>query len=123
MMDELSYIVHVVYVILLHADSSLTHKRVLAALDSVEDDMDGSEYLENCLQIPYKIREEMRELSSNAIIYRKKLVEYWLMYHPNASWEYLAGRLLYMDENQALEKVKRNIFRPKKGINTFLVLL
>ena len=85
--------------------------------------MDGSEYLENCLQIPYKIREEMRELSSNAIIYRKKLVEYWLMYHPNASWEYLAGRLLYMDENQALEKVKRNIFRPKKGINTFLVLL
>ena len=106
-------------------DPSLTCSRVLDTLDSVKDSnyMDGSDDLEKCLDTPYKIEEEMREQSSSAIIYRKKLVKYWLKYHPNASWEYLAGRLLYMDKNQALEKVKRNIFRPKKGINTFLVLL
>ena len=104
-------------------DPSLTCSRVLTTLDSVEDDMNGSDDLEYCLQIPYKIREEMREQSSSAIIYRKKLVKYWLNYQPNASWEGLAGRLLYWNQKQALDKVKRNIFRPKKGINTFLVLL
>ena len=101
-------------------DPSLTCSRVLAALDSVKDGMDGIEY---CLQIPEKIEEEMREQSSSAIIYRKKLVKYWLKYHPNASWEGLAGLLLEWNQKQALDKVKKNIFRPKKGINTFLVLL
>ena len=100
-------------------DPTLTCSRVLATLDSVKDDMDGYGYLEYCLQIPAKIREEMREQSSSANIYRKKLVKYWLKYHPNASWEYLAGRLLRRNQKQALDKVKRNIFRPKKGINTF----
>ena len=96
-------------------DPSLTCSRVLATLDSVN----GSDYLENCLQIPQKIREEMRRQSSSAIINRKKLVKYWLTYHPNASWEYLAGKLLFRTRNQAVEKVKKNIFRPRKGINTF----
>ena len=107
-----------VYVILLHADSNLTCSRVLAALDGVKDYVDGSkEDLETCLDIPYKIRKEMREQSNSVIeIYREKIVEYWLMCHPNASWESLAGKLLLYNQNQAVEKVKRNIFKIKKGI-------
>ena len=104
-------------------DPSLTCSRVLTTLDSVEDDMNGDDELEYCLQIPDKIIKEMREQSSSAIIYRKKLVKYWLKYHPNASWERLAGELLFNDQKQALDEVKKNIFRSKKGINTFLVLL
>ena len=104
-------------------DPSLTCSRVLATLDSVKDFMNGSNDFENCLGTPDKIDEEMRRQSSSAIIYRKKLVKYWLKYHPNASWEYLAGELLEENHKQALDKVKKNIFRPKKGINTFLVLL
>ena len=102
-------------------DPTLTCSRVLATLDSVKDNnnMNGSDDLEKCLNTPYEIIEEMREQSSSAIIYRKKLVKYWLKYHPNASWEGLAGRLLLLYHNQALDKVKKNIFRPKKGINTF----
>ena len=107
-------------------DHSLTCSRVLAALDSVKDKTDDDEddkILENCLQIQNKIRKEMRRQSSSAIIYRKKLVKYWLKYHPNASWEGLAGKLLDLNQKQALDEVKKNLFRPKKGINTFLVLL
>ena len=100
-------------------DPTLTCSRVLATLDSVEDGMNGSDDLEKCLNTPVKIEEEMREQSSSAIIYRKKLVKYWLKYHPNASWEGLAGLLLEWNQKQALDKVKKNIFRPKKGINTF----
>ena len=101
-------------------DPSLAYRRVLVTLDSVEDGMDGSDYLEKCLNTPSKIDEEMRKQSSSAIIYRKKLLKYWLKYHPNASWEYLAGRLLHYNQKQALDKVKKYIFRPKEGI---LVLL
>ena len=92
---------------------------MLAALDSVKDNMDGSNYFEYCLFIPPKIEQEMRKQSSSVIIYRKKLVKHWLKYNPNASWECLAGRLLRRNQSQAVEKVKRNIFRPKKGINIF----
>ena len=104
-------------------DPSLTCSRVWAALDNVKDGMDGSENLEYCLNIPLDIGDEMRRQSSSAIIYRKKLVKYWLKYHPNASWEYLAGRLLRRNQKQALDKVKRNIFKPKKGINTIFGVL
>ena len=104
-------------------DPSLTCSRVLATLDSVKDYMSGSNDLEKCLGTPLKFDKEMRRQTSSAIIYRKKLVKYWLKYHPNPSWEYLAGKLLRYNQKQALDKVKRNIFRPKKGINTFLVLL
>ena len=100
-------------------DPTLTYSRVLATLDSMKDGMDGIGDLEYYLQIPAKIRGEMREQSSSAIIYRKKLVKYWLKYDPNASWEGLAGWLLLFNQKKALDKVKRNIFRPKKGINTF----
>ena len=95
---------------------------MLAALDKVKDDMDGSNELEYCLDIPDKIREEMREQSGSFFKYRKKskyrkkIVKYWLKYHPNASWEGLAGKLLNIRKERALEKVKRNIFRTKKGI-------
>ena len=98
-------------------DPSLTCSRVLAALDSVEDGMDGSDDFEYCLNTPVKIDKKMREQSSSAIIYRKKLVKYWLKYHPNASWKSLAGELLLRSHSQAFEKVKKNIFRTKKGIS------
>ena len=101
-------------------DPSLTCSRVLAALDSVEDNMNGSDDLECCLQMPVKIREEIRKQSSSVIKYRKKIVRYWLKYRPNASWEYLVGILLLLNQKQALEKVKRNIIRPKIGINIFI---
>ena len=94
---------------------------MLAALDSVKGTMDGSNDLVNCLEMPNVIDKEMREQCNSSVIkYRKKLVKYWLKYHPDASWEGLAGKLLYLNQNQALEKVKRNIFRTKRGINILL---
>ena len=104
-------------------DPTLTYSRVLATLDSVKDCMNGSDDLENCLGTPDKIDREMREQSSSAIIYRKKLVKYWLKYHPNASWEYLAGRLLRRNQKQALDKVKKTSSDQKKVLILFLVLL
>ena len=95
---------------------------MLAALETVKDGYKDSNDLENCLGMEF-VANTIREQCNSVIEYREKLVNYWLQYHPNPSWESLAERLLYWQENQALENVKRNILTLKNGMTTFLVLL
>ena len=102
-------------------DPSLTCQSVSAALQTVEDgyDSDYNNSLEGILDIPHSKESEIREESTGAHQYREKIVKYYISTNPNASWDGLAGRLLYYEKNEALENVKRNIIRTKRG--TYLI--
>ena len=102
-------------------DPSLTCQSVSAALQTVEDgyDSDYNKSLEIILNIPRSKEMEIREESTGAHQYREKIVHYYIKTYPNASWNELAGRLLFRKNNQALENVKRNIIRTKRG--TYLI--
>ena len=100
-------------------DPSLTTHSLLAALDTVGNakDMDGTGYLvgdlERVLQIPFPKREEMRSQHSAEVDYRYHLIEYYLKSHECAGWNHLAGRLLYEEQHNALERVKMNVTADK----------
>ena len=101
-------------------DPSLTCQSVSAALQTVEDGYDDDNYsLEDILDIPPSKKREIREESTGVDQYREKIVHYYIKTNPNASWDGLAGRLLYYEKNEALENVKRNIIRTKRG--TYLI--
>ena len=98
-------------------DPSLTSRSLLAALDTVKnaktvsdyyDDVSGY-YLEDVLEIPSSKWEEMRTRCVEEDTYRGELVHYYLGTHPQASWNHLAGRLLYREQHSALEKVKGKV--------------
>ena len=95
---------------------------MLAALQTVKDGYDSGyrNSLEYILDIPRSKKREIRVESICFNQYREKLVQYYIITNPNASWDGLAGRLLY-SENKALENLKRNIIRTKRG--TLSVLL
>ena len=104
-------------------DSSLTCQSVLAALQTVEDRKDDSDHiykysLESVLNIPLSKKRKFGMESVSVDQYREKLVQYYIMTNP-ASWDRLAGELLCMNDNKALEKVKNNIIRTKRG--TYLI--
>ena len=102
-------------------DPSLTCQSVSAALQTVKDGYDsgGINLLEYILDIPHSKRREIREESTGAHQYREKIVHYYIKTNPNASWDGLAGKLLCDEKNEALENVKRNIIRTKRG--TYLI--
>ena len=106
-------------------DPSITCQSVSAALQTVEDryDIDGTiiygDSLEGILDIPFSKKREIRAESTGVDQYREKIVHYYIKTNPNASWDGLAGRLLFRKKNQALENVKRNIIRTKRG--TYLI--
>ena len=101
-------------------DPSLTCQSVSAALQTVEDGYDSyyNNRFEDILSIPLSKKMEIREESIGADQYREKIVHYYIKTNPNASWNGLAGGLLFR-KNQALENVKRNIIRTKRG--TYLI--
>ena len=95
-------------------DPSLTSRSLLAALDTVQNvktvsDYYGDDYLEDVLNIPYPKWEEMRSRCVEEDTYRGELVHYYLGTHPQASWNHLAGTLLYWKQHSALEKVKGKV--------------
>ena len=102
------------------SDSSLTCDRLLTDLDTVIIAQDSEELensdgvekndgiLEDVLQIPITKRKEMWSQFSGED-YRKKLVEYYIAIYPLASWNYVAGNLLYYQNFGAYDKVKRNV--------------
>ena len=51
---------------------------------------------------------------------RKKLIEYYITITPWASWNHLAGKLLYWEQHRALEKVKGNV-KVDKGTCVYLL--
>ena len=86
------------------SDASLTTSKVERALRSVDVWM-----LENVLWIPRSLRgrgsvEERRE----------KCIDYFLRVSPYTSWEWIGGRLLYSEEDTALQAVKGHI-KPNEG--------
>ena len=91
-------------------DPSLTSRSLLAALDTVKSVKSTSNYdLERVLDIPYHKEDEMRRRFVEEDTYRGELVHYYLGTHPQASWNHLAGRLLYREQHSALEKVKGKV--------------
>ena len=93
-------------------DPSLTSHSLLAALDTVKNavsDYYDDDDLETVFDIPFPKWEEMRSRCVEEDTYRGELVHYYLGTHPQASWNHLAGRLLYCKENRALEKVKGKV--------------
>ena len=66
-------------------------------------------YLENVFEIPEPKWREMRSQYVEEDTYRGELVHYYLGTHPQASWNHLAGTLLYYDQNSALVKVEGKV--------------
>ncbi len=90
-------------------DRSLTSRRVLAALVSVED----SDRVGVMLGVPDARMEELKGKSASD--YREGLVKHWLEMHPFASWEWLGGRLLQVEENAALQAVRGKVQAERGG--------
>ena len=100
-------------------DPSLTSHNLLAALDTVGNAKDISEIdifkgdLEIVLQTPTPKSRKMRSQHSSEADYRSQLIEYYIKCHECAGWNHLAGKLLYFEQHDALEKVKGNITADK----------
>ena len=86
-------------------DSSLTSHSLLAVLDTVENanDISGTDYgeLESILEIPDPKWKEMRSKCVGKDNYRSELIQYYLVTHPCAGWNHLAGQLLYYKKYSA----------------------
>ena len=85
------------------------------AKDSDEIGNSHDNILENVLDIPDPKSKEMRSYYADEEDYRKKLVEYYITMSPWASWNHVAGQLLYCEHHGALEKVKGNVKVDKGG--------
>ena len=100
------------------SDSSLTLPNVLAAFRTVHD----VETLEGVLEVPDAKAEEVERQSASYKERREGLVKYFLQTHPNASWEWLGGRLLWWEKNAAaVQSVKVHI-KPNEGEYDYVVL-
>ena len=83
------------------SDPSLTHENVSMTTISVEEDKLG-----DILTVPGNKREEIQQQRSN---YRQAVIDYFIKYSPYASWTWLAGKLYYEKEHDALSAVKKFI--------------
>ena len=92
------------------SDASLTLPKVLAAVRTVDVRTLGIYVLE----VPPTKRYEVMQQSASDEERREGLVKCYMDTHPNASWEHLWGRLLYKEEEAAMEEVKVHI-KPTEG--------
>ncbi len=83
---------------------------MLFALKTVKD-------LESVLNLPPAVCEDLRQKNSNDDEYKKQLIRYWLRTSIYASWSWLSGRLLFLEENVALQKVQKKI---KHDLGTYV---
>ena len=102
---------HLVSMLCFPSDASLTLPKVLAAVRTVRDVRTLGRYV---LELPGTKRDEVRQQSASVEERREGLVKYYMDTHPNASWEGLGGRLLYVQEEAAMEEVKVHI-KPTEG--------
>ena len=93
--------------IYISADPSITRDNVSSALASLYD-----EDLEVSLSIPDSKEEHFRQISND---YRGLCIDYWMVTHPMASWEYLSGCCFASKKEKALEEVKKH-FQRKLGM-------
>lgn len=94
------------------SDTSLTLPNVLAVVRTVQ----GVERLGmNVLEVPYTKREEVKQQSTSDEEQREGMVKYFMQTHPSATWEWLGGRLLWLEEYEAVRDVKVHI-KPNEGV-------
>ena len=101
---------HLVSMLYFPSDASLTLPKVLAAVRTVGVKRLGLDVLE----VPRTKRDEVEQQSASVEERREGLVKYYMDTHPNASWEWLGGRLLLWGEEAAMEEVKVHI-KPTEG--------
>jgi hypothetical protein len=83
---------------------------VLATLRTLEVWRLGS-----VLKVPTTKREELKGLSKSDEEWRKRMVQYFLLTHPQAGWVWLGGGLLWHNEYAAVEEVMVDI-EPDEGM-------
>ena len=79
-------------------DPSLTSRNVLRAVQG------NMHVFEAPLQVKMKLQQNM-----------EGLVNYFLQTHPYASWEWLGGKLLYLEQDKSVQYVKSHI-KPDEGM-------
>ena len=87
------------------SDPSLTSSNVQAALRSVRE-----ETLGDVLRVPHSKKKELKEhvqVQSAEGDYVERLIMHYLQSSPRASWEDIAGELLYHRSDTALQEVKQ----------------
>ena len=90
------------------SDHSFTHQNISMVTATVNDDDTLAEYI---LQVPYFIREEIREKTSISADFREGAIEYYIQYSPRATWAELVGELYYRECGEALAAARRFIKR------------
>ncbi len=80
-------------------------------LVSVED----SDRVGRMLAVPDARREELKGKSASDSQYREGLVKHWLEMDPLASWEWLGGRLLQVEENAVFQAVRGKVQAERGG--------
>ena len=98
------------------ADPSLTPSSVSAALETVKD----VERVEYILETPHPKRSQPGAQHANERDQRAALAEYYLQTHPLASWEHLAGKCLFEEEEYALQEMKKGL-QPDEGMEIYIV--
>ena len=73
--------------------------------------VDDRKLADNILQLPYSIRDEIREKTSTSADFREGAIEYYAQYSPRATWTELAGQLYYEECGEALAAARRFIKR------------
>lgn len=91
----------------------MTSSSILAALESVHD----MSTVERILEIPDTKWDQLRRLNPEAspAYYKRALVDYYLHTSPKVTWEALAGRCLYYDQDSAVQAIIKNRPKPKEG--------
>ena len=81
--------------------------------------VDDDRLAEYILQVPYSIRNEIREKTSTSADFREGVIEYYVQYSSQATWAELAGELYYEKYGEALAAARRFIKRtPGKCVYT-----
>ena len=65
--------------------------------------------LADILQVPNSIQDEIREKTSTSADFREEVVEYYILYFPQATWGELAGESYYRECGEALATARRFI--------------
>ena len=63
------------------------------------------------LQVPYSIQMEIRREVDTSADFRKEVIEYYVQYSPQATWDELAGKFYRWEYGEALAAARRFIKR------------
>lgn len=96
-----------------HADTSLTYDNIAVILGQ---NISYGHPIDICLHIPERVVENIaRDNYGDSEEQKSQSLQYWLDYSPYTSWSIICGRLLWLNENRALEVAKKFI-KTKPGL-------